>query len=102
MRRAAGELTHGLHFLGLSEFCLSRAPLGDITRNLGEADELVPALNGVDDHMGPEAAAVLAKPPALSLKPSFPRSGPKPGHWLVCGPIFRRIEYLEMPADDLV
>ena len=39
VREAAGQLTHGLHFLRLTELRFHLAPLGEIAGHLGEADE---------------------------------------------------------------
>ena len=53
----------------LALFALLRLLLGAVARNLGEADQLaVRAADGVDNHMGPEGAAVFAVAPAFGFK----------------------------------
>jgi hypothetical protein len=83
VREAAGELADRLHLLRLGELLAPRfqralrlAPLGDVARDLGEAEQrpVLPA-EGVEDDAGPESAAVLADPPALLLVPTAARRG---------------------------
>jgi hypothetical protein len=57
--------------LAVGEGVLRRTPLGDVAGDLGETDvAAVLVVDGVDHHAGPEAAAVLAQPPALGLVPA--------------------------------
>ena len=50
-------------------------PLGDVARDLGEADQLaVVVADRVDDDAGPEARAVLAHAPALGLELALARA----------------------------
>ena len=114
---AARELAEGLQLLRLGHLLAQRvhgplrlAPLGDVARHLGEADQgaaaaAIAALvvaDGVDHHAGPEAAAVLAHAPALGLEPPGPlgllqRPLRHPG-----GAVLLGVEAGEVLADDLL
>ena len=63
---------------GLLERLLRFLALGDIARDLGEADEVaVLVADRIDDHIGPEAGAVLADAPALLLEAALAGGGLK-------------------------
>ena len=76
VRDAAGQLADRLHLLRLRKLLLRAlqrllrlAPLGDVARDLGEADQLAGRIaDRVDDDARPEGRAVLAHPPALGLE----------------------------------
>ncbi len=76
VRDAAGQLADGVHLLRLEqrlpclvEMLLGLSPLGEIARDLREAQKLAGrAADRVDDDMRPEARAVLAHAPALGLE----------------------------------
>ena len=110
MRHAAGELADGVHLLRLIELLARRfqallpfAPLGDVARDLGEADDIaLRVADAVDDNAGPEPGAVLAHAPALGLVPAFARRGRQRAGRDLFGVIFRGVEFRKMPADDLV
>ncbi len=89
--------------LGLEQGLLGLALLGHVARDLGEADQFaVLGADAVDDDARPEARAVLAHPPAVTLKPAF---GPgdfehlrrQAGFAVLIG-----VEGRKMLADDLV
>ena len=89
--------------LGFEQGFLRLHLLGHVAGDLGKADE--PALfvvDAVDDHAGPEAAAVLAHAPALALIFAFAPRGlehlaRKTGLAVLVG-----VEFGEMLADDLL
>ena len=98
---------HALHqqpelLFALPETPFRRLALGQIARDLGESDDLpVRRTDRIDDHMGPEPAAVLADAPAFAFEPAFARGGlqrarGKPGLAILIG-----IEAGKMAADDL-
>ena len=72
----------------------TRRALGQVARDLGEAEQLaVRVVQRGDDHVGPETRAVLAHPPAFVLAAAFARAPcrssslrPAGGH------VLRRIE----------
>ena len=114
---AARELAQRLQLLRLGHLLAQRvhgplrlAPLGDVARHLGEADQgaaaaaIAPLVvaDGVDHHAGPEAGAVLAHAPALGLEPPGPlgllqRPPRHPG-----GAVLLGVEAGEVLADDLL
>jgi hypothetical protein len=72
MGNAAGQLPQRIELLGFGKLLLhalqlerSFAPLGDVPRDLGKADQPAVLLDGVDDDAGPEERAVLADAPAF-------------------------------------
>src|SRR5690606_4433540 len=82
VRNTASQLADGLHLLRLQKLLARRLqrllgfpPLGDVAGELGEADQLAVLANGVQHAVRPEAAAVLAEPPALLLVDAFARRG---------------------------
>ena len=88
--------------LAPSQGFLGRFALGDVAGDLGEAEQVsVFVTDGVDDDAGPEAAAVLANPPAFRLVLPFRHGG---GERLLrhsCLPILFGVEAGEVLADDL-
>src|SRR5262249_9731152 len=89
--------------LALAQLLLDPLALGQVARDLREADQLPPRVaDGRDDHVGPEAGAVLAQPPPLVLEPPG-----GPGHLqLVLGPApadgLLGVEAGEVLADNLL
>src|SRR5690606_23781395 len=77
-------------------------PLGDVAGDLGEADQLAVLANGVQHAVRPEAAAVLAEPPALLLVDAFARRGLERLLWHLPLPVLGGVEAGEVPADDLL
>ena len=103
-----GVVAHAVHqqpeaLLAGAQFLLVALALGEVARDLDEAVELAagPA-HGRDDHVGPEARAVLAQAPAFVLEAALGRG---PAQFLL-RPSGRdglgRIEDREMLADDLL
>src|SRR6185503_19952816 len=91
------------HALALDQRLLGLAPLGEIARYLGIAEDLATiAAHGVDHHIRPEARAAFAHAPALGLiTPVAPgRFQHALGH--AGSTVFWRVEDREMLADDLV
>src|SRR6185312_9200649 len=89
--------------LALAHGLLRHAALGDVARHLGEAFEhavLVP--DRVDDDRGPEAAAILAHPPAFGLIAPLAGGGVEDTRREPLGAVFGRIKPREMMTDDLV
>src|SRR4029077_16040959 len=76
VRHAAGELADPFHLLRLGELFLRPlqrlrrlAPLADVARDLGEAQQLALVVaNRIDDDAGPEFRTVLAHAQALGLE----------------------------------
>ena len=82
---------------------LGSAPLGQIARDLGETNDLAARVaQRRDDHVRPEASAVLAKAPSFVFEPAIARRM----HQLVGGlsrfDVSRWIEDREVASDDLV
>lgn len=101
-----GVVDHAFH--QQAEFLLALAqglgrlfPLAQVAGDLGVADQLALGRpDRIDDHMGPEPAAVLANPPPLLLETAFGRGlRQRPGRH-AGGPVLVRIEAREMLADD--
>jgi hypothetical protein len=68
----ARELTNPLHLLRLSLTFLRLAPLCEIARHLGEANEFsIFVTDRIDNDAGPKLCAILADPPALHFALSF-------------------------------
>lgn len=86
---------------------LSRTSLGEVSRHLGEPDQLaVLVAKRRDDDVGPEARAVLPHAPAFILEPAqsgrvLELLGRLAGRD-VGRRVGRRIEGREVPSDDLV
>src|SRR6185312_10682019 len=110
MRDAAGELAQRLDLLRLRELLLRAlqrelrfVALGDVARDLGEADDLaVRGTDRINDEVGAEALAALAHAPVLGLVAAvLARDAERPlGH--AGGALLWRIEDREMLADDFV
>ena len=76
VREAAGQLADGFHLLRLAKLLLDRALLGQVARDLGEADQLARVVaDRIDDHASPEPRAVLAHPPAFGFEAALARGG---------------------------
>src|SRR5438309_1101541 len=61
---------------GLVEFALGLAALGDVAGDLGEADDVAGVVaDRVDHHVGPEARAILAHPPAFLFEAALGGGG---------------------------
>ncbi len=97
---------HALHeeaelLFGLSQFLFGCLALGEITRDLGEADQFSIAVsNRVDNHMRPEPRAIHANTPVLALEPlpfsrGFKRLGGKPQF-----PVLRHKEFGKVLTDN--
>jgi hypothetical protein len=56
--------------LALVQRLVGLAPFRDVAGDLGVADQFAVIDHGIDHHVGPEARAVLAHPPALGLEPA--------------------------------
>lgn len=68
----------------------------------GEADQLVSIPNGIDQHAGPEAAAVLPHSPAFAFElAGLGGRGQSEARQARCA-ILRRIELRKMLADDFL
>ena len=77
--------------------------VGDVAGDLGVADDLAAlADHRIDDHMGPEAGAILAQPPAFGLKPALGRGRVQGSGGQADGAVFFGVEDREVLADDLV
>src|SRR5690349_16954149 len=93
MRDAAGKLPDGFHLLRLTKLLLGRAPLRQVARNFGKAQQFAGSVaNCIDDHAGPKGASVLPDAPPLHLELSCLRSSRKRHAWNVFAPIFLSIE----------
>ncbi|MGY4596142.1 hypothetical protein ACVWXL_003888 [Bradyrhizobium sp. GM22.5] len=104
----AGELAERVEFLGFGELLLHRlelelgiAPLGDVARDLGEADQLAGLVDRIDHDAGPEEGAVLADAPAFLLVAAlFPRDAERTGG-LAVGAVGLGVEPGKVLAEDL-
>ena len=88
--------------LAAAQALLGGPTFGQVAGHLGEADDL--ALRGADriyQHMGPEALAVLADPPARGLETAFRFRGLQRACGDAGGAVFRGVELREVLADDL-
>src|SRR3984957_12731557 len=88
--------------LALPEGVGGLVPFGNVAGNLGEADELTPLIQRINDNRGEELRAILAYPPSLGLELSaatgcFEGARRQPGLTIFLG-----IEHLEVPADDFI
>src|SRR5581483_5358484 len=87
----------------LGALLLDAPPLGVIARHLAEALERAAlVVQRGDDHVGPEARAVLAQAPALVLEASVARRDLELVPRLARRHVFFRIEALEGAPEDLV
>src|SRR4029077_5896084 len=100
VRRAAGELAHGLHLLRFAQTALGRLLFGDVARDLGESDDLAAIADRIDDHIRPEAGDVLAHAPAFGLEAAFAYGGLDAGLWNARFAVLGGVETGEMLADD--
>ena len=107
---ASRQAAQGVHllrldkrFAGLLEFDLSVAPFRDVPRDLGEADDRpVVIANGIDDHVRPELAPVLANAERLGLKAPFVHGRGQTFRRLSSLLIVLRIKRRKVPSDDFV
>ena len=110
VRHAAGQLADRLDLLRVHQRLaravegeLRLAALGDVARDLGEADQPARRLaDGVDHDVGPEAGAVLALPPALGLEAAFALGDRQAARRLAAAAVLVGVEDREMLADDFV
>src|SRR4030095_9063636 len=72
-----------------------------VARDLREADQRVALPDGIDQHAGPESAAVLLDAPALALELAGARGGRQRERRLAGRPILGRVDLREMPAANL-
>ncbi len=94
---------HAEALLAAAKFFLCGSALGEIARDFREGDQIARGVeNRIDDHIGPEMAAVLAHAPAFRLEAAFALGGFQgdPGDALL--EVLGRVETGEMLADDLV
>src|SRR5207244_11689628 len=81
---------------------LGALALGQVARDLGEADEPpVGVAQRGEDGAGPEARAVLAHAPALVLPAALRRGGAEPVRGLAAPRVLGGVEEGEVPPDDL-
>src|SRR5262249_27110590 len=93
---------HAKATLALEERTLPFHALGDVARDLGEADQLaVIVQDRLQDRIGPEAAAVLAHAPAFGLMARVVARRRQIPLGDTVGPILGREEPRIMLADDL-
>lgn len=105
----AGELSERIEFLRLGELllhCLELelgvAALGDVARDLGEADQRAALVDRVDHHAGPEERAVLSDAPAfLLISALFPGNTERPRR-LAIGAVGLGVEAGKMLAEDFL
>src|SRR5665213_4462719 len=76
--------------------------LGNVAGDLGEADEFIVLIKGVDHNRREELRTVLAHAPSLRLEPSGLASGFERVGRLPRLAILRGVEHLEVPADNFV
>ena len=99
---------HALHqqpelFLACPQRVFGRLALGQVARDLGEADKLARRqIHRIDDHGGPEPRAVLAHAPAFSLELAGPQRLFQRAPRKVGRPVFFRVEPREMLPDDFM
>src|SRR6185369_17730374 len=90
-------------FLTGAKFCFRLYALGEVAGDLGKAGEPSGLVaNRVDHHMGPEAAAILAHPPAFAFELAFAGGNLQDLCRQALGAVFRGIKTREMLPDDLV
>ena len=91
------------HAFAFDQRLLDFAPLGEIARNFGVADDLtVIVAHRVDHHIRPETLAAFADAPALGLVASVAPRCLEHACRHAGGAVFGRIEDREMLADDLI
>ncbi len=102
MGHAAREAADGLHLQGLAQLGFGGLALGHIAGDLGKADQPALIVDGIDDHRGPKARAILAHAQAFGLhaaradRRAQPRLG-QPGLL-----VFGRVKAREMGVEDLL
>ena len=88
-------------FLMLLDRRFRLPPFGQIARDLGETEKLAGRrTDGIDHHICPEAAAILADAPAFVFEFPFPRGSVEGALRQSVQTVFRRVEAGEMLADD--
>jgi hypothetical protein len=88
--------------LALAQRLLRGAPFGDVAGHLGETLELAVGVSDrVDHHVGPEAAAVLAQPPAFGLVAALAPGDLQHPRGQAGSTVLAGVELREMLADDL-
>ena len=110
MGDAAGEAADRLEFLRLQQRLarLVQSPLvllalGDVTRDLGEADQpAVIVTDRVDDDIRPEAAAVLANPQPFVLEPALAGGDRQAALRQADGAILVGVELGEVLTDNFI
>jgi len=109
MRQPAGELADRLHLLRLKqsfarlfEFLLRLLTLGEVARDLGEADQFTQVVNRMNDDARPKARAVLANAPPFRLVMARSSGRLQSQFWYASLGVFRRIEPRKMLANDFV
>src|SRR6267142_1408601 len=106
----AGELPDRFHFLRLQqgfarcfELPLCLPPFSYVAGNFSVANQLsIIAPDGVDDHVGPKPAAVLADAPAFFFQSTIPLYGFQHLLRLARFPIFIRVKYREVISDNFL
>ena len=100
-RRHFGALRFGQVF-GAQQLLLLLAALGNVAGDLGEADQLsFVIMDGVDDHMRPEGAAVLAVAPALILEAAVLQRGRQIRLRGALQTLLRAVKHRKVLADNL-
>src|SRR5262245_5563114 len=105
VERIVGDAAHQQAELPftLAQRLLRLAPLGDVARDLGEAEERpVVAADRVYRHRGEEAGAVLAHTPAFGLALSAARRRLERARRHAGGAVLGGVEAADMAADDLL
>ena len=100
---AAGQLADPFHLLCLEQPFFGGAALGQVSRDLGKADDSslrVP--DRIDNHASPEPRPILADPPAFRLILAGAGSRLQCLLWNLALPVLVGIELREVLTDDLV
>src|SRR5262249_44758875 len=107
---APRQLADGFHFLRLKraaarlfEHLLRLPPHGDVSCHFGKSDQFSTlVVDRIDQHAGPEFAAVLAQTPTFPLVLSCLLGLTKRARRDVCLAIFRRVEPGEVLSNDFM
>ena len=100
---AARELTNALHLLRLPCSFLDRTPFREVTRYLGESQQLAMlVLDRIDNGAGPKPAFVFAYPPSFSLIFACLRSDHQCLLGYACTSVFGRVKARKVAAHDFV